>query len=137
MGEATTGTTQRVRFEGVTPILRVADLRASLDFYQATLGFRRDWGGEGAHSTMASVSRDGAAVMLCHGAQGAPGTWVWFGVEDATALHAEYLARGAKVVLPPTNFSWALETRVEDPDGHVLRFGSDPLAGQPFHDSKA
>ena len=137
MAEARADVTTQVRFEGAVPILRVADLRSSLHFYQATLGFRRDWGGEGAHSAMASVSRDGAAVMLCQGAQGAPGTWVWFGVEDVTPLHAEYVARGAKVVLPPTNFSWALEMRVQDPDGHVLRFGSEPLAGQPFHDSMA
>lgn len=27
---------------------------------------------------------------------------------------------------PPTSYSWALEFQVEDPDGNVLRFGSDP-----------
>ena len=34
--------------------------------------------------------------------------------------------RGAPIRLPPTNFSWALEIQVEDPDGNVLRFGSEP-----------
>jgi len=26
----------------------------------------------------------------------------------------------------PANLPWALEMQVEDPDGNVLRFGSDP-----------
>ena len=127
----------RVRFEGAVPILRVADLRASLAYYQDVLGFKRDWGGEGSFPLMASVSRDGAAVMLCQGAQGNPGTWVWFGVDDAVRLRDEVAARGAKIVLPPTNFSWAIEIRVNDPDGHVLRFGSDSDRSRPFEDEKA
>ena len=32
----------------------------------------------------------------------------------------------AKIILPPTNYPHALGMRVEDPDGHVLRFGSGP-----------
>jgi catechol 2,3-dioxygenase-like lactoylglutathione lyase family enzyme len=127
----------RTRFEGSVPILRVADLRASTDYYQRVLGFERDWGGDGPFPWMASVSRDGAAVMLCQGAQGRPGTWVWFGVDDVLRLRDEYAARGVKVVLPPTNFSWAMEMRVEDPDGHVLRFGSDADGSRPFEDEKA
>jgi predicted enzyme related to lactoylglutathione lyase len=126
-----------VRFEGAAPILRVADLRASLAYYQAVLGFKRDWGGEAPFSSMASVSRDGAAVMLCQGAQGNPGTWVWFGVDDVVRLRDEVAARGATIVLPPTNFSWAMEIRIKDPDGHVLRFGSDPDRSRPFEDEKA
>src|SRR5687767_3533433 len=93
MAETLVAVDRGARFEGATPILRVADLRASLAFYQTTLGFRRDWGGDAATPAMASVSRDGAAVMLCQGAQGGPGTWVWFGVNDAASLHAEYAAR--------------------------------------------
>jgi hypothetical protein len=32
----------------------------------------------------------------------------------------------------PANFPWALEMHVADPDGHVLRFGSEPILGRPF-----
>ncbi|NLF03184.1 MAG: hypothetical protein GX601_19645 [Anaerolineales bacterium] len=32
-------------------------------------------------------------------------------------------------------YSWAYEMRVEDPDGHVRRFGSDPKPGLLFADS--
>jgi hypothetical protein len=33
--------------------------------------------------------------------------------------------------LKPTNFAWAYEMQVEDPDGRVLRFGSDPKGDRP------
>ncbi|MET0397719.1 MAG: glyoxalase superfamily protein [Longimicrobiaceae bacterium] len=111
-------------FEGVTPILRVRELAASVRHYVEVLGFRVDWTDEG----MVSVSRDRCSLMLCEGAQGNPGTWVWIGVEDAGALHAEYRASGAVIRLEPTDFPWAYEMHVTDPDGHVLRFGSEPRA---------
>jgi catechol 2,3-dioxygenase-like lactoylglutathione lyase family enzyme len=117
-----------VRFECVIPILRVADVRASIRIYQDVLGFKRDWGGEGDYPDHASVSRGRASVMLCEGGQGNPGTWVWFGVDDVGPLYEQYAARGATIELPPTNFPWAREFRVRDPDGHVLRFGSEPVA---------
>jgi len=47
-------------------------------------------------------------------------------VEDAEKLHQQYMDRGVKVPRPPTNDSWALEMHVEDPDGNVLRLGSEP-----------
>ena len=31
----------------------------------------------------------------------------------------------------PTNYHWAYEMQVEDLDGNVLRFGSDPKPDQP------
>ena len=37
-------------------------------------------------------------------------------------------------VEPPTNYSWAYEFKIQDPDGHVLRFGSEPLKDVPFKD---
>ncbi len=81
---------------------------------------------------MASVSRDRASIMLCEGDQGNPGTWLWFGVNDADVLCDEYAAAGATIALPPTNYPWAYEFHAQDPDGHVLRFGSDPKADRPF-----
>ncbi len=35
-------------------------------------------------------------------------------------------ARGVALRMPPKNHSWALEFQVEDPDGNVLRSGSEP-----------
>lgn len=113
--------------ECIIPILNVADLAASVAFYTRVLGFATDWNA----GTMASVSRDGRAIMLCQQGQGQRGTWVWLGVEDIEPLHADFVAKGASIRLKPTNFSWAYEMQVEDPDGHVLRFGSDTKTAQP------
>lgn len=117
------------RVEGVTPILRVRSLQASIDYYVRVLGFMVDWHEPGI---MASVSRGGCGIMLCEGDQGNPGTWVWIGVEDAAMLFDEYSAKGATIRLRPTNYPWAYEMQVEDPDRHVLRFGSEPKTDRPF-----
>lgn len=116
--------------EGIIPILRVRALPASLDHYVRVLGFAIDWQVPG----MASVSRDGHAIMLCEGAQGNPGTWMWIGVSDVDALLGELSARGAKIRMAPRNFRWAYEMHVEDPDGHVLRFGCDAKHDRPFEE---
>lgn len=112
-----------MNFHHAIPILRVANLEASLAFYTGILDFKIDW----REVAFVSVSRLDCCLFLCEGAQGNPGTWVWIGVGDAAALHDDLVARGANIRQPPTNYPWALEFHVEDPDGHVLRFGSDPL----------
>jgi len=113
--------------ECIIPILNVADLAASVAFYARVLGFKTDWNA----GTTASVSRDGRAIMLCQQDQGPRGTWVWIGVDDIEPLYADFVAKSASIRLKPTNFTWAYEMQVEDPDGHVLRFGSDTKADQP------
>ena len=114
----------RTRFERADPILRVADLQRSLAYYVEVLGFTNaEWGGD----DFTCVSRDNASIYLSEGDQGQPGTWVWVGVEDVNALYEELESRGAIILHPPENFPWALEMKVTDPDGHVLRFGSDAL----------
>jgi predicted enzyme related to lactoylglutathione lyase len=116
--------------ETITPILRVDDLERSKRFYFDVLGFSLDW----EAPEMVGVSRDGCGLMLCLGGQGQKGAWVWIGVEDAGALYADVVtAKGAKVRMAPKNFSWAYEFQLEDPDGHVLRFGSEPKDA-PFED---
>jgi predicted enzyme related to lactoylglutathione lyase len=117
--------------ECVIPILRVKSLAASIRFYVEMLGFVVDWGGEEG-SAMASVSRDGCAIMLSQGGQGHPGTWVWIGVEDIGPLHAQFVAKGVAICQEPTNYPWAYEMRIEDPDGHVLRIGSEPRRDLPL-----
>lgn len=112
-----------------TPIFRVESLRAAIDHYVNVLGFKLDWEGPGV---FASVSRDRCCIFLSVGDQGHAGTWTWIGVNDADALAAELRAKGAKIRHPPTNYSWAYEMQVEDLDGNVLRFGSEPLEDQPF-----
>ena len=116
-----------IAFEGVTPVLRVRSVAASLDYYVRVLGFKVDW----QHPNFASVSRGRCHIFLSEGDQGHPGGWVWIGVGDAEALCKEYEQSGAKIRNPPNNFAWAYEMQVEDPDGNVLRFGSDPKENEP------
>jgi hypothetical protein len=52
-------------------------------------------------------------------------------VSDAEGLHKEYVAKGAIIRQPPTNFSWGGEVQVSDLDGNVLRMGSDRIPGKP------
>jgi predicted enzyme related to lactoylglutathione lyase len=111
--------------ENIAPILRCDDFEASKRYYVDVLGFKIDFDAPG----MAGVSRDQRGLMLCDRRQGAPGTWVWIGVEDAEGLYAEFVAKGARIRSPPQNFEWAYEFQVEDPSGHVLRFGSEPKPG--------
>lgn len=118
-----------VRFGGVTPILRVSDFDRSVAYYTDALGFSLAWKG----GRFGCVSRGETSLMLSEGSQGCPGTWVWVGVGDADALHDELRARGATIRHPPTNYPWgSREVHVFDPDGHVLRFGSESRAGEPL-----
>ena len=62
--------------EGANPILSVAKMAKSVDYYVNVLGFENaDWAGD----DFTLVTRDGAGIYLCEGDQGHPGTWVWIG----------------------------------------------------------
>jgi predicted enzyme related to lactoylglutathione lyase len=120
---------ERTRFECADPILRVADMAKSVHYYVEVLGFSNaEWGSD----DFTCVSRDEAGIYLSQGDQGQPGTWVWIGVEDVAQLYEEYKSSGARILHPPENYPWAYEMKVEDPDGHVLRFGSEPRTDMPF-----
>jgi predicted enzyme related to lactoylglutathione lyase len=122
----------RSKLEGSTPILRVSDMSTSLRYYVGVLGFKNaDWG----TNEFTCLTRERrAGIYLCQGGQGQPGTWVWIGAEDVEALYEEYKASGAKIRHPPQNYPWAYEMKVEDPDGHVLRFGSEARSDLPFEE---
>src|SRR5258706_16062882 len=123
-----------VAFRHVTPVLRVNDLAASLDYYVRVLGLQMDWRDDDGNS-FASVSRDDCHLFLAVGDQGHTGSWVWVGVSDVDALHQELLARGARVRQPPANYPWgSRELHVEDLDGNVLRLGSENKPGEPLGD---
>jgi len=117
-----------VAFEGVHPILRVKSVADSQRYYVDVLGFKVDWDAP----YFASVSRGGCHIFLSQGDQGHPGAWVWIGVEDCGALFEEYKSAGAKIRHPPTNYPWAREMQVEDPDGNILRMGSDSIKNEPL-----
>src|SRR5207248_4484716 len=76
-------------------------------------------------------------LYLCRASQGHAGSWVWIGVGDVRALYRAYRDRGAIIRQAPKNEPWGLEMRIEDPDGNVLRFGSDAESGRDSEDEPA
>jgi catechol 2,3-dioxygenase-like lactoylglutathione lyase family enzyme len=123
-----------IRIENIQPILRVKDMMVSRAFYIDILGFKEaDWGTD----DFTGISRDKSGIYLCKGDQGNPGTWIWVGFDgDIFSLYRQLQARGITIRQPPVNYSWALEMHVEDPDGHVLRFGTEPDYNRSFSDKK-
>lgn len=108
-------------FGSAAPILRVASLAASVEYYVTVLGFKIDW----EAPVITSLSRDRCCLFLVEGDQGHPGSWAWIGVGDVETLFEELQAKGARIRHPPTNYHWGLEMQVEDLDGNVLRLASD------------
>ena len=107
----------------IDPILSVSDMQRSLRFYVDLLGFKNaEWGDD----DFTCVSRDGCNILLSKGHQGHPGTWIYIAIDSARDAFASLSARGATIQMELTKQAWALEFNVEDPDGHVLRFGSEP-----------
>jgi len=115
--------------ECIISILNVKDVSAGIRYYSRVLGFQVDWG-EGDGSEMASVSRDGHAIMLCRG-EVQPGVVIRIGLDDIQPLFEQFLAKGAKILEKPANRPWAYEMEIGDLDGNVLRFGSAPK-DEPF-----
>ena len=111
------------RVNSIDPILCVSDMQRSLRFYVDLLGFKNaEWGDDG----FTCVSRDGCNILLSKGYQGHPGTWIYIGVDNAREAFENLSSKGATIQMELTKELWALEFNVEDPDGHVLRIGSEP-----------
>jgi catechol 2,3-dioxygenase-like lactoylglutathione lyase family enzyme len=120
------------------PCLMVTNVVEAHDYYADRLGFRspRMWGDP---PTFCVAQRDGLELMLAQVDPGKPvhpnsehqdRIDVYFWVEDADALHAEFTRNGADVVCEPEDQAYSMrEFLVRDPDGHVLAFGHDTTGG--------
>jgi catechol 2,3-dioxygenase-like lactoylglutathione lyase family enzyme len=119
------------------PYFPVANVDASVAYYERVLGFRREYIA-GSPAQFAILNRDGLSIMLRlvtdanaivpNEAQG--GTWdAFFWVTGVRALHEELARRGATIVYGPTvQHAYHMEEfAVRDADGHVLGFG-EPVA---------
>jgi len=118
--------------KAATPQFLVADLVASLDFYETRLGFNRDFV---YGDFYASVSRDGAPIHLkCaapllaernHRKEGGH-LAAFLEVSGLKDLHEELSARGAPIVTPIEEQAWGMiDFQVEDPDGYILCFSEE------------
>jgi uncharacterized glyoxalase superfamily protein PhnB len=135
MATATVTTDNKIAFGGVTPVLRVANVVASIDYYTRALAFHVNFKFPNENAPFfASISRGRCDLFLSEGDQGNPGSWVWIDGVDVEKVYEEFRASGARIRNPPTNYEWALEMQVEDLDGNVLRIGSDPKKDEPIGD---
>ena len=118
-------------FTGLTPILNVKSVEASIEHYTSVLGFRKewDWPDEDEDKSFASMLNGRARIFLAEKNQGARPVWINYYVGDVDKLHEQYLASGAEIRQEPADRPWgAREMLVADLDGHVLRIGG-PVAG--------
>jgi catechol 2,3-dioxygenase-like lactoylglutathione lyase family enzyme len=112
-----------MKFEKANPILYSKDVKSSLEYYTRVLGFEDfwEWGGP---TDFGGVVRDDVEIFFCLNDQGHPGTWLAIIVDDVDAYNKIIKEKGAKILSAPESKEWNMrEMLVEDPDGHVIRFG--------------
>ena len=110
-------------FESIVPILYSADVVRSLTYYMEQLAFDEKWTWDDP-TTFGGVSKDCVRLFFCLQGQGNPGTWIAVNVDNVDEYYEIIKARGAKILSPPQDKEWFMrEMLVEDPDGHIIRFG--------------
>jgi uncharacterized glyoxalase superfamily protein PhnB len=135
-----------VDVRGVTPILNVSDIEASIEWFEKVGWHPRwtwngDFGAEG-RATFAAVASDQAEIFLCRDGQGSrggkvpqfpgddetDGVWMTWWLEtpaDVDAAHASAREHGLEVIWPPTDEPWGVrEFHLRHPDGHTFRVSS-------------
>jgi len=118
-------------FKTVVPILYSRDVAASIAYYTGVLGFQNQWM-VGDPPDFGSVNSDSVELFFCREGQGNPGTWMSIMVDAVDEYFEKIIRKGAKTFGPPETMEWGVrEFLVEDPDGHMIRFGqSVPPAGK-------
>ncbi len=110
-------------FQQAIPILYSMDVLKSLKYYVEVLGFDKGWDW-GDPPTFGGVIKDSVEIFFCKEYQGNPGTWLALIVDDVDEFYESVKAKGAKILMAPKTQEWGMrEMLVEDPDGHVIRFG--------------
>lgn len=110
----------RGQLRAVLPELPVDDVAKAVAHYRDVLGFTVNY----EQDDLGVMDRDAVQLLLIardarHTGIGSCG----FYVRDADALHAELVAKGAKVLGPPVSEPWGLRHfSVLDPEGNRLTF---------------
>ena len=133
---STTHKPQTPRLTGALPVIFVASVTASAQFFNQTLGFSIDFL-HGEPPFYGSVSRDGATIhlkfvhepVLAVGAQDREGfISAFITVDDVEGLYAEFIGAGATFAQKLKKQAWGgRDFIVRDPDGNGLCFvGTSP-----------
>jgi len=120
-----------MKVDGITPILNVSDLGASVDWFEA-LGWRTGftWG---EPPTFASVvcgdPGESGEIFLCLEGQGAREVWMsWFlpSRAELDAAYARARELGYAISREPEDEPWRIrEFHLRHPDGHTFRVGCE------------
>ncbi len=111
----------------LVPYVRVADARASSDYYCRCLGFAEEWVHqfEPGLPLCISVRRGDLRLFLSeHCGDGNFGICLYCYIEAVDDYHAACLAAGARQVSSVDTMPWGRDFSVQDLDGNQLRFGA-------------
>jgi uncharacterized glyoxalase superfamily protein PhnB len=108
-------------------VLAVHDLAASTAYFLDVLGFAKDWN-DG--DNWQAVIRDGVRIMMGRCPDALPvhalgdhSYFAFLATDDVDALHAEFAARGARILAAPADKPWGWrEMPVATPEGHRMMF---------------
>lgn len=106
------------------PVLRVSSSVAAEQFYCHRLGFIRQFATPADRSKpdpcYMGFKRDGVLLHVSSfPGDGVSGAVVFLLVDDVDKLHAEFVAKGVPIAMPPTDQTWVnREMYVKDADGN-------------------
>lgn len=122
-------------FKHTVPIFYSSHVPSSLAYYTEVLGFEDKWGW-GDPPTFGGVSKNSVEIFFCEKGQGNPGTWCSIMVDDIDEYYKSIKTKGAKILSTPETMEWGIrEMLVQDPDGHIIRFGSAAAVQREQHSS--
>jgi len=116
--------------ERAVPLLRVADVHKSVEWYRNTLGFNVDAFPEKPPYVFAILTKGPAEIMLRQSKHGRNEEWEDWDLRIPLAsglldLHAQLSSKGV-VTRSPVRMPYCdTEFDVRDPDGYVLCFSQD------------
>ena len=113
-----------MKFEKSNPILYSRDVKQSLKFYTEVLGFDDSWEW-GSPTDFGGVVKNDVEIFFCLNGQGHPGTWVAIILDNVDDYYNQIKDKDVKIVVKPVDREWNMrEMLIEDPDGHIIRFGN-------------
>ncbi|MGX7677966.1 VOC family protein [Jatrophihabitans sp. DSM 45814] len=118
------------RFLSSRITLGVRDVAASIQFYEAALGFSV-FVEMGEPPDFAMVGHDQVSLGLYRVKVPAVADFAccYLDVEDVQALHDRCVEAGVRITAPLTHQPWGnYDFVLADPDGHLLAFGELPTA---------
>jgi len=112
-----------MKFEKSISILYSSDIVTSLNYYIEKLEFDEKWEWDNP-PTFGGVRKQDVEIFFCKNDQGNPGTWLCILIENVDEYYKTIKNKGAKIITEPQNREFNIrEMLVEDPDGHIIRFG--------------